>query len=146
MTMSKGIPVHRGRRDKLIEEISAAARERKAIGMSVLTFPEGHRTLDGKVHKFKRGVFLMARNAEMPVVPIAVRGLYDVNNKRKGWRFSSFREVHVYVGRQYETTGLDNEQVGELADRLQTMMATWVDEGRWEDLPTPDGQKTAATT
>src|SRR5688572_29125231 len=55
MSMSKGIAVRRARRDQVIADISEQARQRKSIGMSVLTFPEGHRTLDGKVRPFRTG-------------------------------------------------------------------------------------------
>jgi 1-acyl-sn-glycerol-3-phosphate acyltransferase len=124
MTMSKGIPVRKQRRDKIIDDISTEARKRKEIGMSVLTFPEGHRTRTGRPGQFKRGVFLMARNAGMSVVPIAVRGLYEANNKNTGWLFEPFKTVDVFVGPQFSTAGLDNEQVGDLADRLRT----WIDD------------------
>ena len=124
MKMSKGIPVKKQRRDKIIEDISREARHRKEIGMSVLTFPEGHRTRTGRPGPFKRGVFLMARNAGMSVVPIAVKGLYEANNKNMGWIFTPFQTVDVFVGPQFSTAGLDNEHVGDLADRLRT----WIDE------------------
>jgi 1-acyl-sn-glycerol-3-phosphate acyltransferase len=124
MRMSKGIPVRKQRRDKIIDDISSEARKRKEIGMSVLTFPEGHRTRTGRPGPFKRGVFLMARNAGMSVVPIAVRGLYEANNKNTGWFFDPFKTVDVFVGPQFSTEGLDNEQMGDLADRLRT----WIDD------------------
>jgi 1-acyl-sn-glycerol-3-phosphate acyltransferase len=131
MSMSKGIPVRRARRDRILAEISEAAADRKRIGMSVLTFPEGHRTIDGNVRPYRRGVFLMARNAGMPIVPIAVRGLYDVNNKRNGKLFFPLRRVEVFVGPQFETEGLDDDQMGELADELQRRTQHWVQHGEW---------------
>jgi 1-acyl-sn-glycerol-3-phosphate acyltransferase len=130
MSMSKGIPVRRARRDRILAQISEAAAERKRIGMSVLTFPEGHRTLDGNVRPFRRGVFLMARNAGMPMVPIAVRGLYAVNNKRSRF-FFPLRQVDVFVGPQFETEGLDDDQIGELADELRRRTQHWVQHGEW---------------
>lgn len=144
MSMSKGIPVRRARRDRILAEISEAAAERKRIGMSVLTFPEGHRTLDGNVRPYRRGVFLMARNAGMPVVPIAVRGLYDVNNKRSGRFFFPLRHVEVYVGPQFETEGLDDDQIGELADELRRRTQHWVQHGEWLETSRGLPDRTAA--
>jgi 1-acyl-sn-glycerol-3-phosphate acyltransferase len=139
MSMSKGIPVYRQRRDKLIESISREARNRKEIGMSVLTFPEGHRTLDGNIRPFRRGVFLMARNAEMPIVPIAVRGLYEVNNKRSGWWFFPGKTVEVFVGPPFETDGLSSEGIGELANRVHAWSTYCLDHGTWPpDAPNPE--------
>ena len=146
MAMSKGIPVHRGRRDKTLQDISDAARERKRIGMSVLTFPEGHRTADGKVRPFRRGVFLMARNAEMPVVPIAVRGMYEVNRKGS-LLFHPGRTVEVFVGPQFPTLGLSESDVPAFADRVHAFLVHCLEHGDWPDFhvgggpsgSTPDG-------
>jgi 1-acyl-sn-glycerol-3-phosphate acyltransferase len=132
MALSKGIPVHRGRRDRMVQEISDAARERKRIGMSVLTFPEGHRTTDGKIHAFRRGVFMMARNAEMPVVPIAVRGMYEVNCKGS-LAFHPGRTVDVFVGPQFDATGLDDQELGALADRVRAFMVCCIEHGEWPE-------------
>lgn len=132
MTMSKGIPVRRGRRDETLRLISEAARERKEAGMSVLTFPEGHRTADGKVGPFRRGVFMMARNAEMPVVPIAVRGMYEVNRKGS-MLFHPGRTVDVFVGPQFDTTGIDDQDLPELAERVRGFMVYCTEYGEWPE-------------
>jgi 1-acyl-sn-glycerol-3-phosphate acyltransferase len=47
-------------------------------GEAVLIFPEGARTFDGSIGEFKRGVLLLVRKADVPVVPIAVAGCFDV--------------------------------------------------------------------
>jgi 1-acyl-sn-glycerol-3-phosphate acyltransferase len=41
---------------------------------SVLFFPEGTRTKDGKMHAFKKGAFSVAAKAKVPVVPITLKG------------------------------------------------------------------------
>lgn len=144
MSMSKGIPVHRGRRDRVLQEISDAARERKRIGMSVLTFPEGHRTVDGKVAPFRRGVFMMARNAEMPVVPIAVRGMYEVNRKGE-LAFHPGRTVDVFVGPQLDAAGLDEQELGDLVDRVRGFMVHCIEHGEWpESVASPSPEATPA--
>ncbi len=130
MWLSKGIGVHRNGRERLIAELTAAARERKRIGMSILTFPEGHRTPDGRVHPFRRGVFVMARNAEMPVVPIAARGFFEVNRKGS-FLIHPWRRVDVYVGPQFETAGLDDAQVQQLANELHAVVEYGVVHGGW---------------
>ncbi len=132
MSLSKGIAVHRGRRDRVLQEISDAARERKRIGMSVLTFPEGHRTRDGKIAPFRRGVFMMARSAEMPVVPIAVRGMYEVNRKGS-LAFHPGRTIDVFVGPQLDAAGLDDAQVHALADRVRDFMVHCVELGEFPE-------------
>ena len=143
MSLSKGIPVDKTRRETLIQDISDAARNRKEIGMSVLTFPEGHRTMTGDVGQFRNGVFRMAANAEMPFVPIAVRGLYAVNNKKMGWLFAPFRDVEVFVGPQFSTTGLSDDELAALAKRVRGFLVECIDEG---DFPRrPDAAASVAT-
>lgn len=143
MSLSKGIPVDKTKRETLIEDISAAARNRKEIGMSVLTFPEGHRTMTGNVGQFRTGVFRMAVNAGMPVVPIAVRGLYDVNNKNMGWFFRAFQTVDVFVGPQFDTAPYEGESVSKLAKRVRAYLVSCLEHGEFPasmDVVPPDAE------
>lgn len=54
------------------------AEKRLADGMSVVVFPEGARTRDGHMHRFRRGAYLLAEEFGLPVVPITIDGAYDV--------------------------------------------------------------------
>lgn len=47
-------------------------------GMSLVVFPEGARTLDGRMHRFKKGAFVLASEFNLPVVPITVDGSFNV--------------------------------------------------------------------
>ena len=47
-------------------------------GLSVVVFPEGARTWDGKVRSFKRGAFLLAEEFHLPVVPLTIDGAFRV--------------------------------------------------------------------
>ncbi len=51
-------------------------------GMSVVVFPEGSRTLNGKMRPFKRGAFLLALEFKLPVVPVTIDGAYEVFPRR----------------------------------------------------------------
>jgi len=51
-----------------------AAKPRLAGGISVLFFPEGTRSLDGRLLPFKKGGFQMARQLELPIVPVSISG------------------------------------------------------------------------
>lgn len=136
MWAAKGIPIHSDRRASIIDDLSRAARARRDEGMSILAFPEGHRTTTGKTGPFKRGVFSMARNAEMPIVPLAVRGLYGANNKNMGWRFRPFVPVDVFVGPQFETEGLSEPDVVRMARAARNYLQTCLDNGQFPALRT----------
>ena len=117
MFVSKGIPVHNRQRGT-IQYMEREAIKRREDGFSILTFPEGRRTLDGEVHEFKRGVFFMARDAGYPVVPIAVQGNYQIN--QKGSRLFRPGKINVYVGPQHETQGLQDKDIFDLAKKMES--------------------------
>jgi 1-acyl-sn-glycerol-3-phosphate acyltransferase len=56
----------------------AAAADRLRHGMSLMVFPEGTRSPDGGVHRFKRGSFALALEAGVPVVPVSLVGVKAV--------------------------------------------------------------------
>jgi len=60
-------------------------------GASVLFFPEGTRSKDGKMHAFKKGAFSVAAKAKVPVVPITLKGT--------GSLMPNAREYLLYPGR-----------------------------------------------
>lgn len=47
-------------------------------GMSLVVFPEGARTWDGKMRQFKRGAYWLAVEFGLPVVPITINGSFDI--------------------------------------------------------------------
>jgi 1-acyl-sn-glycerol-3-phosphate acyltransferase len=94
-----------GRRS-LKSMISAA--ERINGGASVIIFPEGTRSDDGRLIPFKRGGFLLAEKAKVPVVPVAISGSGRVNPAKKLWlkpgeiriRFAEAISVSSQVGKR----------------------------------------------
>ena len=126
MRYSGGIPVSPNKSGRTAE-LTAAARDRINRGLSILAYPEGHRTQDMKVAQFKRGVFFMARDANIPVVPLAVHGVHEVNCKGR-YTFTP-GEITVYVGPQLETCGLTDGQVHGLADKTRDIVSAFADTG-----------------
>ena len=57
------------------------AKDALADGTSIVVLPEGHRTLDGKFGPFKRGAFLLARDAGMDILPLVMVGAYRIKHK-----------------------------------------------------------------
>jgi len=77
MLMRRFIPVDRRNRERAIQAVEKASESLKA-GHSFLAFPEGTRTPDGRLQPFKKGVFVMAINAQAPIMPISVSGSYKI--------------------------------------------------------------------
>jgi long-chain acyl-CoA synthetase len=74
----------------------AYAGESADHGYSILVFPEGRRTPDGKLSAFRNGVGMLARNLGLPVVVFRIDGLFDL--KLKGRKFARPGAVTVKVG------------------------------------------------
>ncbi len=82
MVLRGFVPVDRKDREKAIEAVEAATRS-LAAGRSFLVFPEGTRSPDGRLMPFKKGVFVMAIKAQVPVVPISISGGRKIMPKGK---------------------------------------------------------------
>ncbi|MGA8151790.1 MAG: AMP-binding protein [Terriglobales bacterium] len=65
-------------------------------GYSVLVFPEGHHTTDGRMLPFRAGVGLLANNLQIPIVPMRIDGLFE--RKRAGKKFAWPGQIKVKIG------------------------------------------------
>ncbi|MCM1021370.1 MAG: 1-acyl-sn-glycerol-3-phosphate acyltransferase [Muribaculum sp.] len=65
-------------------------------GMSIVVFPEGSRTPDGLMHRFKRGAFLLAEEFGLPVVPISIDGSFKVMPRFKKLPVPGHIHMHIY--------------------------------------------------
>ncbi|MGB5195256.1 MAG: lysophospholipid acyltransferase family protein, partial [Polyangiales bacterium] len=119
------IPVPKDRQGAL-EALRIAVRAEVDKGHSVLGFPEGHRTSTGRVGTFYDGIFRIAIELGVPVVPVAVTGLYDVLHKgslviRPG------NVITVFVEQPILTEGLSEGDVGPLRDQVRGVISGRVD-------------------
>jgi 1-acyl-sn-glycerol-3-phosphate acyltransferase len=86
-------------------------------GWSVLVYPEGTRTFDGKVQDFKRGAFVMAVHTGVPILPVSVNGAYKIMPRGT----VHFRSGHMklVLGRPIETEGLGEDDIPMLMDKTR---------------------------
>ncbi len=80
MRMGGHVPVDRANRKNAIQTLRRAG-ELVRGGTSLIVFAEGTRSRDGFVHAFKKGPFVVAMEAGVPVVPVAIAGAGDLNPK-----------------------------------------------------------------
>ncbi len=94
-------------------------------GTSLIVFPEGRRTLTGRIGDFEGGSFRMAVQFGYPIVPVSVVGSFEFNRKDRWWLHPS--EIVVHIHDTIETKGLRKEDVPALRDRVRTIMCAPVD-------------------
>ncbi len=75
----------------------AYAGEAVDRGYSVLVFPEGRHTTDGKMNPFRPGIGLLAENLGIPVLPMRIDGLFEV--KQAGKKFAKPWTISVRIGK-----------------------------------------------
>jgi 1-acyl-sn-glycerol-3-phosphate acyltransferase len=110
------VPIDRASREQSMAAIEQAAASLRD-GNSFLTFPEGTRSRTGALLPFKRGPFLMALKAQVPVVPVAIQG--GAASMRKGSPIVRPTTVSVRIGVPVETRGMDVSDREKVADLVR---------------------------
>ena len=111
------IPLDRSDGRKALKSMRLAA-ERIAAGTSVVIFPEGTRTLDGSLLPFKRGAFLLAARAGVPIVPFTINGSMERNPRNRIELHPG--TIRVNFARPIPTAGMAE---GELMERVREAVA-----------------------
>ena len=87
-------------------------------GMPLFVFPEGGRTETGSLKPFLSGAAYLAIRAQVPLVPIALSGVYDLLPIHTRHLYPG--ELTVTVGEPIETKGMTVRQTDELNARLRS--------------------------
>ncbi|AJE02333.1 lysophospholipid acyltransferase family protein [Geobacter pickeringii] len=111
------IPIDRSDGRKALRSLDAAAKRIRA-GASVIVFPEGTRTADGSLLPFKKGGFILAERAGVPVVPFTINGSMRVNPRNTVKLFRG--TIGVRFGAPIATSGEGALTGGDLMERVRT--------------------------
>ena len=121
--------IDRSNRDQAIRTLKRAAK-RLRRGTSIVVFAEGTRSPDGRLLPFKRGGFVLAIEAGVPVVPVTLRGGREILPK------GSLRvrpgHIEVHFGAPVDTRPYDYESRDALISRVRQAIA---DRLAGEDFP-----------
>ncbi len=90
------VPIDRSRPDAAREALDEAGQRMRAAGLSLCIAPEGTRSPDGRVHRFKRGGFEFARATGFPILPVAISGTECVLGKGQ-YRVTRGVEISVRI-------------------------------------------------
>jgi 1-acyl-sn-glycerol-3-phosphate acyltransferase len=110
------IPVDRSNSPAAVESAKQATRNIRR-GKSFMVYPEGTRSKDGTLLPFKKGAFMMAIEADVPIVPVTVSGATKIMPKGEFKLFPS--TVHLIIHEPISTKDYSKENVSELMQRTR---------------------------
>jgi 1-acyl-sn-glycerol-3-phosphate acyltransferase len=113
------IPIDRDMGERSIETLREAAREKS----SIVIFPEGTRSRDGRLNEFKKGAFVLAIATGLPIVPVCCVGTRRL--MPRGSRMTVVPgPVDVFIEPPIETAGLSYDDRDVLAARVREAILT----------------------
>jgi len=133
MRMANFVPVDRDNREAAAGSVETAVKFLKE-GLSFAVYPEGTRSADGRLLPFKKGTFVMAIRAGVPVVPVSIVGAQDL--LRKGEWSVHPGEVTIRFGPAVDVSPYTVEKRGDLLARVEELVASGL----------PDEQKPVKST
>ena len=120
------VPVPDDNRPSDLKRMWRLTRAALDSGVSLAVFPEGQRTITGRVGPFKDGVFRMALQFGTPIVPVSIVGSFEFN-KKTSWLIRP-GTVTVYLHDVIETKDLRKEDFPALRDRIHAIIAAPIEE------------------
>jgi len=141
MRLAGDIPVDRGAKASRAR-VLALARSVLVKKCSVMFFPEGTRSQDGRVYGFNAGAFRLAIKAGVPVLPLVVDGSHDALPKNT-WKFGDPRTIRVKVLPPVETANLKRGDTEMLTDEVRGQIVAQV--AAWRAVPVEEVDALAET-
>ncbi|MBZ5698870.1 MAG: 1-acyl-sn-glycerol-3-phosphate acyltransferase [Acidobacteriia bacterium] len=120
------VPVPDNNRPSDLKRMWRLTRAALDSGVSLAVFPEGQRTVNGRLGPFKDGVFRMALQFGTPIVPVSMVGAFEFH-KKTSWLLKPGR-ITVYLHDNIETKDLRKEDFSALRDRVHAIMSRPIDD------------------
>jgi len=97
------------------------AKKKISKGVSMVIFPEGARTRTGKMGRFKRGAFYLAKDMELPIVPLTINGPFDVL-KRNTLKLKPGQKMELVIHPPIATKNLTQTEMEKLMDHARDII------------------------
>lgn len=125
------IPINRGRAAAAMEQMLREGKLWLSRGVSVAIFPEGTRSRDGEIHRFKAGAFTLAKSAGAAILPVVLDGTAQVvrPNRLFAWRQSVTIKVLPPIAADEVARCETHELMESLHERMTTALSG-IREGR----------------
>ena len=119
------IGIERGDPRKAVQSINRAAEKIKG-GASVVIFPEGTRSIDGKLQAFRKGGFHLALKSGCDIVPVAIINSYRI--VPKGSLRINKGSFGIHIGKPISVRDYNKKSMAQLMDRVRGAMLSQMDE------------------
>jgi len=113
------IEIDRQNHERAMQNLAEASRKIRE-GKSVMSFPEGTRSKDGTIKAFKKGMFHLALQAEVPIVPITIIGASEIMPKRS-LKINPGR-ITMIIDRPIDVTAYTEDSRPELIARVRSVI------------------------
>ncbi len=120
------IEIDRQNHEKALQSLDIAARKIRE-GKSVMTFPEGTRSKDGKIKPFKQGMFYLAVQSGVPVIPVTLIGTAEIMTKNSLKIFP--KKVKMVIDKPIDVSNYSIENRSELITLVQNIITQNYEEG-----------------
>ena len=120
MRKSKCVFLNRENPREGIKDIKEAVKVIKE-GYPIVIFPEGERTLDGEILRFKKGCFKLATETNGIIIPLTLKGTFDIQ-KRGEWKMKRNQLVTVVVDEPIYVSSLSKEELKDLSTTVREII------------------------
>lgn len=114
------IPIERGNAAAAMAKVIHEGKIWLGRGASVAIFPEGTRSKDGQIHRFKSGAFNLAKEAGVEILPVVMTGTASMF---RGWRMNWTNRIRIRVLPAVSEAEAASMDVKELTQAVQERMA-----------------------
>jgi 1-acyl-sn-glycerol-3-phosphate acyltransferase len=107
-------------------KMSATPGDLLADGWNVVVFPEGTRSPDGWVQRFRMGAAYLAVEHDVPIIPVGIKGSFAAMPRGRGWPIPGRPAVHVRYGDPLKPAS--GESARDFAPRIAAAVSALLDE------------------
>ncbi|MDR2126870.1 MAG: 1-acyl-sn-glycerol-3-phosphate acyltransferase [Prevotellaceae bacterium] len=114
------ILIRRGRSDSA-KKMLYQSKKWIERGVSIAIFPEGTRTQDGQVHRFKEGAFLLAKQTKTPILPVVLDGAFAVLPKNE-FLLKIKHRFHLKILPEISVQEIESTSIKDMMLKVQTLI------------------------
>lgn len=109
-------PGNIGETRKVLEQLL-----QKSETLTVAIFPEGTRTLDGNLQRFRKGFLYLLKNADIDILPVTLNGLYSLKPKNR-FHIDLDTKIGAVIHQPVNKADLVDKSDGEILDQMKTII------------------------